>query len=217
MNKGKTNKSRGLLTILNKASPWPMGYPFRMCREERKFFKTWIKPAKIYLEFGGGGSTIHAIKHSHAMVYSVESDQRWIKELVSYRILRKYLNKRWQYLYVNIGHTTSWGFPPKNASPDQFPAYSSLIFNKINPVIPDRILIDGRFRVACVLQSILHCHENPNLQILVHDIWPWKQYYVVLEFLNEIHWVDTLGVFSIRYNISLKKVERLYHEYKYRP
>ena len=89
--------------------------------------------------------------------------------------------------------------------------------NKINPVIPDPILIDGRFRVACVLQSILHCHENPNLQILVHDIWPRKQYYVVLEFLNEVHRVDTLGVFSIRDNISLKKVERLYHEYKYRP
>ena len=63
----------------------------------------------------------------------------------------------------------------------------------------DLVFVDGRFRVACVLQTILNC-KNPI--ILVHD-YPDRGYYHIIEkYLNVIEAKNSLYVFRKKENIS---------------
>ena len=75
---------------------------------------------------------------------------------------------------------------------------------------PDLVFIDGRFRVACILTTLLRCRPT----IVVHDFWnKLKPYGEILEFLDVVHRVESLGVFSPRPDIddtSLKKLLRTY-------
>src|SRR5690606_34200151 len=156
-------------------------------------------------------------KCSRALVYSVESNQSWLDELLSYRFMRIQAENRWKYFHIDIGETREWGYPMENAEQHLFPAYSSFIFDQIDPHSFDRVLIDGRFRVACILQTILHGHQKPDLQIMVHDIWFRPSYHIVLDFLIEQHRIDSLGVFTIRNSPDLEKIRSLYAKYKFLP
>jgi hypothetical protein len=49
---------------------------------------------------------------------------------------------------------------------------------------PDRILVDGRFRVACVLQSILNLSSGSNCFVLVDDYLDRPEYRAVEEFTD---------------------------------
>ena len=211
-------KKAGWWRGLNKFLPWPVHYPFRMSRNERRFFTFWIRPARHYLEFGCGGSTFHTLKYSRAKVYSIDSDRLWLDELMTYRYIRlQERRSRWQPGYVNIGPVEHWGYPRKDADKEMFPEYSSNVFNFIQPDKIDRVLVDGRFRVACVLQTIIHCHQNPDIQIFIHDFWIRSTYHRVLDFLVEMHRVETAGIFTIRNPVDFNRVNDLYDEYKYLP
>ena len=75
------------------------------------------------------------------------------------------------------------------------------------------MLIDGRFRVACALATIMNCKKSTK--IMIHD-YTFRQYYHILEeFLDIVETIDTLVVFKIKNNVDMKKVEELYNEYKY--
>ena len=54
--------------------------------------------------------------------------------------------------------------------------------------------MDGRFRVACILQACLKCGDRSR--ILVHDFFNRPAYFVVLPFLNLVCRVDTFGLFK---------------------
>jgi hypothetical protein len=57
----------------------------------------------------------------------------------------------------------------------------------------DLYLIDGRFRVACFLETLLHC--RPDAVILFHDFAPRPNYHIVREFAREVATAATLSVF----------------------
>ena len=109
MNDGYNNKKVGLWTWLNKVSPWPLTYPIHMTRNESRYFTSWVKPSQYYLEFGCGGSTIKALKCSRALVYSVESNQSWLDELLSYRFMRIQAENLFILISVRPGNgVTQW-------------------------------------------------------------------------------------------------------------
>ena len=78
-------------------------------------------------------------------------------------------------------------------------------------------MVDGRFRVACILKIILEFHKYSNFKVMVHDFWKRDEYHVVLKYLDIIDTVDTMGLFSIKKNVDLKLVEKDYHAYKFNP
>ncbi len=118
---------------------------------------------------------------------------------------------------VDIGKTKEWGKPVDDSSKHLFPKYSSDVFISIDPTKLDTVFIDGRFRVACVLQTILNVFSNKSNDtiILIHDFWNREQYHSVLHYLEIVEKVDTLGVFKIKDNVDLKKVQKDYDIYKY--
>ncbi|PID42422.1 MAG: hypothetical protein CSB48_10150 [Proteobacteria bacterium] len=208
---------KNIIQRIDMLSPHPFFYPFVMSRDEKIAFDEAIGKSGNYLEFGLGGSTLRALQRSEAKIYTVESSPEWIGHMRKYFILRRSENKRLHIFPVNIGPTGDWGYPEPGNDPDLFAAYSSSVFDSIDRKSIDLVLVDGRFRVACILKIILSCHDNQQLNILIHDFWNRQQYHVVLKYLDVIKKVDSLGVFSIKDDIDMESVQKDYESYKLDP
>ena len=206
-----------IISELDKSSPWPVFYQFIMTPEERSLFDKTIKHSKVYLEFGMGGSTIRALKKSKAKIYSVDSSAEWIRSLRKYFLVRYMEKKRLLLFHMDIGPTKDWGAPVSTDLKERFPAYSSGVFSLIRKDTIDTVLIDGRFRVACALKTILECYSNTGLTILVHDFWNREEYHMLLNYLSEAGRAGTLGAFVIKKDIDLDLARNDYELYKYNP
>lgn len=198
-----------------KAQPYsPISSSFKvpeaphMSLEERKLFKRALRGASSYFEFGSGGSTVWAVKHG-LTVYGVESDAQWVEGLADK------LGEKCKVAAVDIGPTREWGHPISDDYSEKFPSYSSAIHSHKRPF--DLILVDGRFRVACVIAAVQHLQENhptPLLaRIFIHDFWDRPAYHSVLEILEEVDKVDTAGLFRIKPNVGKKRLANLWSQY----
>lgn len=185
-----------------------------MSKPEKAIFDKAINDSHHYLEFGLGGSTLRAIQKSKAIIYTVESSPEWLKYMRQYVIIGYSENKRLNIFPVNIGPTLDWGYPAPENSQELFEAYSSSVFESVDKKLIDLVLVDGRFRVACTLKSIIECYENNNLKILIHDFWHREQYHIVLRYLDTVSKADTIGLFSIKKNIDIESVKKDYESYK---
>lgn len=199
-----------IVTWVNKKRSIPKIYPFIMHDDEKELFKKYIKNSINYLEFGLGGSTIFSLINSNANVTSVDTNQDWISFMTSYKFIKNNLNKRLRIHYIDIGPTKSWGYPVNENNNENFYKFSSEIFNITDPSIYDLILIDGRFRIACTLQSILNCHKNNNLKILIHDYSFRDEYKIVERYLTIDEFTNSLYVFSIKKSIDIEKLKKDY-------
>lgn len=126
-----------------------------------------------YFEFGCGGSTIYASSLDNInKIISVENDQNWIESV------QNASQKHIDFIYVDIGPIKEWGLPVDDSEADQWHKYS----DAIQGYHPQAVLVDGRFRVACICQAILTIKENGL--ILVHDFWNREHYHAVFGFLR---------------------------------
>ncbi len=203
-----------IIRSLDRFLPYHFFYEFMMTKSEREVFDKVIIRSNNYLEFGVGGSTIRAIQNSKCMIHSVESSPEWATKMKSYFAIKKNLGKRLFIHYVDIGATKAWGYPVSEEKMEQFSDYSTTIFTQIDPTIIDLVLIDGRFRVACTMNTILHCHSNKNFNIVFDDFWNREHYHVVLDYLDIIEKADNLALFKIKENVDLKMAEVVYNKYK---
>ena len=202
---------------LDQLSPYPLFYPFLMSESEKLLFDSSIKMSRYYLEFGMGGSTIRVIQRSNAVIYTVDSSAEWIRYMRKYSIIRFMENKRLHIFPVHIGPVKGMGYPTSDLYKESFGNYSSEIFQQINGNLIDLALVDGRFRVACILKIIIACHENKKINILIHDFWDRPHYHIVLQYLDILYRADTLGLFSIKRTIDLTAVKKDYEAYKLIP
>ncbi len=205
------------LKELDKYLPHPLFYSLVMSKPERKLLHKSIKDARNYLEFGMGGSTFRVLQKSNAKVYTIDSSEAWLAHMRSFSFIRKMERKRLFLYLIDIGPTGDWGYPVGDSYKSSYPQYSSEIFELIDKELIDTVLIDGRFRVACTLKTILECYNNAGLKILIHDFYDREEYHIVLKYLHELEKADTLGVFSIKKGIDLAEVQADYEAYQYIP
>lgn len=52
---------------------------------------------------------------------------------------------------------------------------------------------------------------------MIHDFWNRPHYHILLDYLEPVYRADSLGVFSIKDNVDMNSVERLYENFKYNP
>lgn len=181
---------------------------------EREVFFRHLEKSKVYFEFGSGGSTFKALNMPIKKVYSVESSRSWYDSMCSYKFITENMeNKKLNYMYVNTGETKEWAYPVDDSTRYLWPNYSRAISTISSPQTVDTVLVDGRFRVACVLMSILVC--KPDTTIIIHDFWDRPNYHAVLEFLEVIEQAGTLGVFKIKDNLDKKRIEAFFEVYQY--
>jgi hypothetical protein len=153
--------------------------------------------AHRYLEFGAGGSTVFALRAGVSSLVSVESDVAWIARLHAEPLAAEaILEKRLLLLHADIGETGDLGRPATAASRARWPAYAGAPWPHVHAERLDAVLIDGRFRVACILETAMRC--QPATQIAVHDFWNRPEYHAVLDFLVPVARQGTLGVFTAK-------------------
>ena len=151
--------------------------------ETKLMFSELISKSKCYLEYGSGGSTLYSLKKSNVShVYSVESDAVFTNILLS--VLTEEERSRLSLVATDIGETGSWGFPVDQSGAHSYWSYPSSVWEMIARLdnYPDLILIDGRFRVACFLISLIHAREDTI--IIFDDFYDRDHYQIVKNFLD---------------------------------
>jgi hypothetical protein len=149
-------------------------------------------------------------------ITSVESDATFFHNLASNSQIRNaILEKRLFPMLVNIGETKEWGYPVDDSRKEYYPQYSLECFAMDKRY--DLVLVDGRFRVACILQACLHLASGAI--ILCHDFWNRVEYHIVLPYLRVVDKVDTLAVFEILdYDAFTRStIETIVEIYQYLP
>src|SRR5690606_38566989 len=89
-------------------------------------------------------------------IYSVETDNAYLEGIKSWFREHKTTSKFFPIL-ADIGPTAKWGKPTDRSQVENWPNYASLPWKLAseNQHLPDLVLIDGRFRVASFLMSLL--------------------------------------------------------------
>ena len=186
-----------------------------MTEKELSLFTRYLQESRNYLEFGAGASTIRAAKLENLdSIYSVESSEEYIKEhlLTDNNILRAIRNKKLFFFPVDIGITTEWGHPRDTAKKYLWPNYALSIFNLKKNF--DLVLIDGRFRVACALATLL---SIPNATIIIHDFWNRSFYHIILNYFDVVAKADTLAVLKKKATVDIEEIQILIAQYQYQP
>jgi len=79
----------------------------------------------------------------------------------------------------------------------------------------DLVLIDGRFRVACALSSILNCDNESRL--LIHDFTEYPQLFFLLKFLRIEKRVDSLVALRPKQDLKRSRIQKAIRKYQYLP
>ncbi|WP_110689282.1 O-linked N-acetylglucosamine transferase, SPINDLY family protein [Salinicola endophyticus] len=181
--------------------------PF-MSDAEKELFRDALTRASSYFEFGSGGSTVWAIE-SGLEVEGVESDGKWLD------VVKAKLGEKCRSTYIDIGPTGAWGFPTSEVAIANYGNYSRHILDFAKPF--DLTLIDGRFRVACTVATVIHILKTADdigkPRIFIHDFWNRPNYHVVLDYLQPIRRVDTAGLFRVKSNLVIEDLEKRLAEF----
>jgi hypothetical protein len=187
-----------------------------MTQAELDLLHARIDACTGYLEFGSGASTVYAAgRPSIRRIDSVESSAEFIDQRVRPEpaVSAAEAEGRLFFHIVDIGRTVDWGSPADDQKRHLWPNYPLSIFAR--PSEHDLVLVDGRFRVACTLASILS--TPPGSTIMIHDFWIRPEYHVVLRFLDVQARADTLAVFSRKPNLDTRQVQAMLARYQYQP
>ena len=110
------------------------------------------------------------------------------------------------YIDVNAG---DWGHPKDHTKKDNWHLYSSAL--DLVDDVPDIVLVDGRFRVACAVKAYYKLKDGV---MLVHD-YAREQYHVIEELFELIERKDNLAAFRKRAGLEEKALE-MYEKYKFK-
>ena len=151
-----------------------MSYKLTMLFDgDDSLFKDVLKTSKIFGEYGCGLSTEWVLKNTNADIVSVDSSKVWINKISSGNTAYK---KRLKLKYVDLGEVENWGRPVGYEKSYNFIHYFNWIWNQ--DILPDTVLIDGRFRVCCFLTSIKYANENTKI---IFDDYNNRPYYRIVE------------------------------------
>lgn len=163
------------------------------------FFMDALDKARSYLEFGSGGSTREVARRNIPAV-SVESDFRFAQAVRSAISPAASV----QVLDADIGITTSWGEPlfnaPRYGRPKRWRNYLDPAFVKVRELVhfPDLVLVDGRFRRACALETARQALlAGASTQIFFDDYDGRPFYHPVEDYLGSPKMVGRAAIFSI--------------------
>ena len=170
-----------------------------MSNSEVRVFDKYLEGATHYLEYGSGGSTVHACNYNNLRkIKSIESDYKFF-------LTMKEKCDRSDIRYINVGKTGLCGIPIDKRDMYLWKNYSSNYSSEF-----DLVLIDGRFRVACLLDIIL---KSGNPIILFHDFNNRPEYHIIKKYCEIIESVDTLVVLKINATSDRDEISDLYKIY----
>ncbi len=140
-------------------------------------FKSALKTARVYFEWGCGKSTLWAATHTDSLIYSFDTSSEWVSKVsrqISDMAARAHIN------FVNVGPLGDWGTPLGYTQRNNFPLYTQHLWTRQSDA--NVILIDGRFRVCCFLNALKYA--KVGALILFDDYVNRPHYHIAEEFLS---------------------------------
>lgn len=145
----------------------------------------WLRDAytraSSILEYGSGGSTVMASEMPGKTVLAVESDPDWVGMMQAWFDDHPALSTPLMH-HADIGKTGEWGMPDGDKRWRAFPKYPLEVWDLDGFVDPDVVLVDGRFRVGCLL-ACLYRTQKP-LELYFDDYVGRAPYHVVESFIK---------------------------------
>jgi hypothetical protein len=184
--------------------------------ESTAYFRRQLERARSYLEYGSGAATILANRWVNTLV-SVDTDANVLGD-VRHKLAEQGRRAMTRLIHVNIGWTVEKGMPlftkPTRRRVRRWGDYPNAPWKYFRSIAqqPDLILVDGRFRVACVLESLLSLSPLSNTQILVDD-YAERPYYQVVERFADFEMVGRMAVLRPRRLMDRIQVRRLVRQY----
>lgn len=164
-----------------------------MPEAETAFLRMLYRKARVILEYGAGGSTHLAAQMPDKLVMSVESDLEWTRSLrgeladaQSTAILQ----------HVDIGETGPWGRPLNAANWRNFHRYPNSVWEEPWFRQPDVVLIDGRFRTACLATVILRTKKS--VRVMFDDYGVRDKYRLVERVIKPWQMIGRMAEFRVK-------------------
>jgi hypothetical protein len=118
-------------------------------------------------------------------------------------------------VHVDIGPTIEWGQPSDSGTRNRWPNYHDSIWTRSESSDADVYMIDGRFRVACFMQVLLHSRRDAL--IMIHDFDFRNEYHVVREVAREIAVAGSLSLFVRRGDRNETHIREILAAHEYDP
>lgn len=179
-----------------------------------------LSSGKVYFEFGCGGSTMVAATYgpSDLNITSVDSSLEWITTVRrNEKCEAKKASNLMRIDLVDIGPVEAWGFPTQkmHESKGAWYLYSQAISMAEGKY--DVVLVDGRFRVACVINTFI---SNPEAKVMIHDFFETTHhlhYKILLAVSEVVERVDTLVQLRKKPGITQVELMKMYAAYMHEP
>lgn len=173
-------------------------------------FRTFVEKSANYLEYGCGGSTLLAANSGVSNIFSVETDGAWA-EKVRFAVAGKKVQL--SLTHCDVGKVGAWGRPIDDSAFKHYYKYATAPWEAAQNIkaIPDLVLVDGRFRVASFLYSLL-CAE-PGTTILFDDYAERKHYHVVEKFCDISSMQGRMAVFTANLKVPVAALAAAFARY----
>jgi hypothetical protein len=173
--------------------------------KESRFLAKQLSKARCFLEFGSGGSTVEAARAGVKKVFSVDSDAVFLATILAY-IRSRYPRCDLKVFPVDLGHTRKWGYPTTKDAAPRWSDYFMAPWKTMHEIgaSPDLVLIDGRFRVACFLATLVMA--DSGTKIIFDDYQRRSRYHRVEEFVRPSRNVGRLAVFRVPRRLDPKQI-----------
>ena len=161
---------------------------------ERAALTAAYAAAATILEYGAGGSTALAADMPGKTVFTVESDPAWVAGMRAWfganpPAATVHLHA------ADIGPTRDWGHPADDTMFRRWPGYALSVWDRPDFVHPDVVLVDGRFRVACLLTTAFRIARP--VTVLFDDYAGRRHYHGVEEFLRPAAMIGRMARFDL--------------------
>lgn len=150
--------------------------------------------ADVILEYGSGGSTCLAADLPNKLIFSVETDRAWARDL---QVELDRVDRKSSAIvsYIDIGPTGHWGRPLDAAHWSRFHRLPMAIWDEPFFRHPDVVLVDGRFRAACLVATCLRITRP--VQLLFDDYTVRPIYQAVEKIVKPTKIVGRMAVFDL--------------------
>lgn len=162
--------------------------------EEASVLRAAYNDASTILEYGSGGSTVLAAGMPGKRVLAVESDRRWTARMNAWFAANP-PEAELSLHHVDIGPTKEWGMPVDDRAIRRFPDYALSVWDRSDFRHPDVVLIDGRFRVGCLLITAFRITRP--VTALFDDYVPRAVYHRVEEMLGPAAIIGRMARFDL--------------------
>lgn len=182
-----------------------------MDSESTTYFTQRLQGARIFVEYGSGGSTILAARMNTLFIISVESDAAWMRR-VRKRVSQINSISQVNLIYANVGKVGPWGTPLEKIDGELHYANTPWASTPSDPS-QMFILIDGRYRITCLLVGLLRCQAGTHL--LFDDYYDRESYQVVENVLKPSLRVGRSAVFIKPDKIDITAINSLIQSFKF--